>query len=210
VTTGLKLLEQIPIYTPVFTKPSPLGIRHNLVKVPWLVNYWIIDKDTLVKVLSTRVQSVSSPRDITHTTNQSYIASNWLPPAIALIIVDLSEPELLMKLPIFIENDSLRYDTSVLILDSSTTLNFVSQEFLIRNGLVGKCVRGPKIEVRIANEQRISTNKSFSPTGLFIHQNSSRASPLLCCHTSNVWTLSLGYQRSKHYKCLFNLLIILL
>ena len=30
VTTGLKFLEQIPIDTPVFTKPSPLGIRHNL------------------------------------------------------------------------------------------------------------------------------------------------------------------------------------
>ena len=35
MTTGLKLLEQIQVDTPVFTKPSPLGIRHNLVKVPW-------------------------------------------------------------------------------------------------------------------------------------------------------------------------------
>ena len=33
-----------------------------------------------------------------------------------------------------------------------------------------ECVRGPKIAVRIANEQRISTNKSFSPTSFFIHQ----------------------------------------
>ena len=44
VTTGLTLLEQIPIGTPVFTKPSPLGIRHNLVKVPWPVNYWVIHR----------------------------------------------------------------------------------------------------------------------------------------------------------------------
>ena len=152
---------------------------------------------------------MSSLVDITNISNQSDIASHWLPSAVASTIMDPNEPEPLMKLPISIEHDSLQYDTSVLI-DSAPTLNFVSQEFLIRNGLVGKCVRGPKIEVRIANEQRISTNKSFSPTGLFIHQNSSRASPLLCCHTSNVWTLSLGYQRSKHYKCLFNLLIILL
>jgi hypothetical protein len=35
VTTCLKFLEQIPIDTPVFTKPSPLGIRRNFVKVPW-------------------------------------------------------------------------------------------------------------------------------------------------------------------------------
>ncbi len=74
-----------------------------------------------------------------------------------------------MKLPISIEYDSSRYGTNVSI-DSATTLNFLSQELFIRNGLVGKCVRGPKIAVRIANEQRISTNKSFSPTSLFSHQ----------------------------------------
>jgi hypothetical protein len=73
-----------------------------------------------------------------------------------------------MKLPISIEYDSLRYDTNMLI-DSAATLNFVSQEFCIQNGLVGKCVRGPKISVRIANEHRISTNTSFSPASLLIH-----------------------------------------
>jgi hypothetical protein len=83
--------------------------------------------------------------------------------------MDPNEPEPLMKLLISIEYGSLRYDTSVLI-DSAATVNFVSQEFLTRNGLMGKCVRGPNIAVRIANEQCISTNKSFSPTSLFIHQ----------------------------------------
>jgi len=171
VTIGLKLLvEQIPIDTPVFTKPSPLGIRNQLIKVLWPINYWIIDKDTPVGVPSTHVQSVSSPIDITNITNQSDIASHWLPSAVALTIMDPNKPELLMKLPISIEYDSLRYDASVLI-DSTATLNFVSQEFFFRNGLVGKCVRGPKIAARIANnEQRISTNKYFSPTSLFIHQ----------------------------------------
>jgi len=86
--------------------------------------------------------------------------------------MDPNEPEPLMKLPISIEHDSLQYDTSVLI-DSAPTLNFVSQEFLIRNGLVGKCVRGPKIAFRTANEQHISTNKFFSPTSLFIQQRNS-------------------------------------
>jgi hypothetical protein len=55
VTTGLKLLEQIPIDTPVFSKPSSLGIRHNLVKIPWPINYWVIDKDTPVTASSTPV-----------------------------------------------------------------------------------------------------------------------------------------------------------
>ena len=57
-----------------------------------------------------------------------------------------------------------------MLIDSAATQHFVSQEFFIRNSLVGKCVRGPKIAVRIANEQRISTTKSFSPTSLFIRQ----------------------------------------
>ena len=35
---------------------------------------------------------------------------------------------------------------------------------------MGECVRGPKFAGQIANEQRISTNKSFLPKSLFIHQ----------------------------------------
>jgi len=31
-TTGLKLLHQVPTHTLVFTKPSPLGKKHNVVK----------------------------------------------------------------------------------------------------------------------------------------------------------------------------------
>ncbi len=115
MTTGLKLLEQIPIDTPVFTKPSPLGIRQNIVKVPWPINYWVIDKDTPVKVISTHVQSVSPSIDITNSTNQSNIASHWIPSASVLTIMDPNEPEPLMKLPTSIEYDSLRYDTGVLI-----------------------------------------------------------------------------------------------
>jgi hypothetical protein len=110
---------------------------------------------------------VSSPIDVTNSTNQPNIASHWLPSAAVLTIMDPNELEPLMKLPI--EYDLLRYDTNVLI-DSATTLNFMSREFLIRNGLVEKCVRGPKIAVRIANEQCISTNKSLSSTSFFIHQ----------------------------------------
>jgi len=128
VTTCIKLLEQILIDTLVFIKPSPLGIRHNLVKVPWPINYWVIDKDTHVKVPSTYVQSVNSLIDIANNTSKSDFASHWVPSATVLTIMDTNEPEPLMKLPIFIEYDSLRYDTSALI-DSATTLNFVSQEF---------------------------------------------------------------------------------
>ena len=57
-----------------------------------------------------------------------------------------------------------------MLIDSATTLNFVSEEFLTRNNLLGKCIRGSKIVVRIANEQRISTSKKKSPTNVSISQ----------------------------------------
>jgi len=115
------LLDQIPNDIPIFTKPSPLGVRHNLVKVPWPINYWVIDKDTHVRVSSTPVQSVSSLIGIININ----IASHWLPSATILTIVDPYEPEPLMKFSISIEYDSLRHDTNVLI-DSAAILNFVS------------------------------------------------------------------------------------
>ena len=63
-TTGLRLLRQVPIDTPVFTKPSPLGKRHNVDKVPWPINCWVIENDTYVKVSPTLVKSVASTFDV--------------------------------------------------------------------------------------------------------------------------------------------------
>ena len=68
-----------------------------------------------MKVSSTPVQSVKSPINATNSTNQSDIASYWLPSAALLTIMDPNDPEPLMKIQISIEYDSLRYDTSVLI-----------------------------------------------------------------------------------------------
>jgi hypothetical protein len=62
--TGLRLLRQIPTDTPMLNKPSLLGKRHNVVKVPWPINYWVIDKDTFVKVSPTLVKSVASPLNL--------------------------------------------------------------------------------------------------------------------------------------------------
>ena len=48
----------------MFTKPSPLGKRHTIVKVPWPINYWVTDKDTSVKVSPTPVKSVVPSFDV--------------------------------------------------------------------------------------------------------------------------------------------------
>jgi hypothetical protein len=83
--------------------------------------------------------------------------------------MDPNQPKPLMKLPIYIEQDSIQYHTNVLI-DSTTTLDFVSQDFLTRNNILRRYIRGPKIVVRIANEQLIATPKTFSPTNILLGQ----------------------------------------
>ncbi len=95
-----------------------------------------------------------------------------------------------MKLPISIEHDSLQFHTNVLF-DSATTLHFVSHNLLTQNNLLRKCIRGSKIVVRIANEQRISTNKTFYLVMFLLVRKNSLVSILQFYHISNVWTLYL-------------------
>ena len=122
-----------------------------------------------MKVSLPSVKSVDSPLNINKTISKTEIASYLLPTVDALTITDPNQPEPLMKLPISIEKDSLQFQKNVLI-DSLATLNVVSQDFFTRNNMLGKCIRGSKIVVRIANEQRISTNKTFSPIHVSIGQ----------------------------------------
>jgi hypothetical protein len=112
--------------------PSPLGKRHTLVIVTWPINYWIIDKDTYVKVSPTHVKSVALPCNIDNTNNNSDSVAHWLPTATKLTIMDTSRPNPLVKLPIFIEQDSMQYHMSESI-DSITTLNFASRDFSKQN-----------------------------------------------------------------------------
>jgi len=63
----------------------------------------------------------------------------------------------------------MKFHTNVLI-DQAATLNFVSLHILTQSDILGKCTRVPKFTVRIANEQRISTSKTFSPTNVSLGQ----------------------------------------
>ena len=63
----------------MFIKPSPLKKRHNLVKVPWPINYWAIDKDTSVRVSPTSVKIVALSCDMDNTNSKSDIDTHWLP-----------------------------------------------------------------------------------------------------------------------------------
>ena len=111
------------------------------------------------------MKSVVSSLNVGNANSKSDVASDWLPTTATLTIMDPNQPEPLLKLQISIEHDSMQHHTSVLI-DSTTTLNFANHDFLTRNDLLGKCTRGLKNVVRIANEQRISTNKTCFHTNV--------------------------------------------
>jgi hypothetical protein len=100
---------------------------------------------------------MGSSIDTDNTTTKTEIADHWSPTVASLTRMDPNQQEPLMKLLISIRQDALQYHASVLI-DSATTMNFVSKDFLTRNNLLGKRDRGQKIVVQIANEQRISTS----------------------------------------------------
>ena len=96
-TNGLILLRQAPTNTPVFTKPSPLGKRHTIVKFPWSVNYWVIYKETHVKMSPTDVKSVVPSLNVGNTNSKFDITSHWLPTSATLTITDPNQPEPLIK-----------------------------------------------------------------------------------------------------------------
>ena len=121
----------------ILNKPSPLGKRHIVVKVLWLIYFWVIDKDTTVKVSPPHVTSVSSSLNMSTTNSKSDSVSHWLPIAAVLTIMDPNQPKPLMKSPISIEQDFFQFHTSVLI-DSATKLYFTSEDFLTRNNILGK------------------------------------------------------------------------
>ena len=65
--------------------------------------------------------------DITTATEQSDIVSCWLPTVAISTKMHPSQSKPLMKLPISIEQGSLRFDTNALIYSAATTMSFLSQ-----------------------------------------------------------------------------------
>jgi len=147
IIDDLKLLGQFPAVRLLLEK------RHIKVDISRSIIYRVINKDVSTKISSTLVQSVISHVDISIATEQYVIVSRWIPTVKAFTKMDPSQSESLMKLPISIEQDSLRCESGVLI-DSATTLRFFSRKSLNRNSLVGECIRGPKIVIYNARGQQ--------------------------------------------------------
>jgi hypothetical protein len=91
------------------------------------------------------------------TTNES------LPPAAALVIMNPYEAKTLMIFTASVSYDGLSSNADTLI-DTTASLNFVSKDFVVTNGFYKDCKTVPRLSIRVASEQRISTTKLFCPT----------------------------------------------
>jgi len=75
--------------------------------------------------------------------------------------MDPYEPEALMRFTpsVFLNGLSSKADT---LIDTTTSLNFVNKEFVnMANGFYKYCKTAPKMTIRVACEQGISTTKVF-------------------------------------------------
>ena len=191
LTSDLKLLRTIPGKQQVFTKSpdNDASLRTPVESFRWPVNYWVIDKDTpVLSEYLVREQTVPSSdtaatetetvdADPSETEEAEVIPENiardaankYLPTAAAYVIMDPDHPEPLMRVPITI-ND---HHTDALI-DNAATLNFVSKSFIEKHELLQCCTKAPKVAVRVANSQRVSSWKLFIPKSLIINTGISR------------------------------------
>jgi hypothetical protein len=81
----------------------------------------------------------------------------------ALVIMNPYETEALMRFTANVFYNGLSSEADALI-DTKTSLNFVSKDFVVTNGFYKDCKTVPKLSIRVASEQRISTAKLFCPT----------------------------------------------
>ncbi len=90
-------------------------------------------------------------------------ANENLPTSPALVIMNPYEIEALIRFTPSVSYDGLSSKADALI-DTTTSLNIVSKDFVVTNGFYKGCKTVSKLSIRVASEQRISTTKLFCPT----------------------------------------------
>ena len=183
-TKHLKLYKVIPAGQCVFTR-SPEedhSVRDPVNPTPWAVNYWVMDETTAIPDYCSDVVPETSNEETLPTKDDAPgssaaesdkvadsdkvvdAAAEWLPTAAAYVIMDPNHPEPLMRLPI--DLNGVHVDA---LVDNAATLNFISKEFVEKNDMLKHCKAAPKVAVRVANSQRLSSSKILIPEILKIN-----------------------------------------
>jgi hypothetical protein len=169
----LKLIKQLPKGERVFMRTSPTGCYDppDLFPSTWPINFRLIDTYTTIlsPLLTTNASNLkpnivrikSKPEAVVETADEN------LSTAIALVIMNPYEAKSLMQFTADVSYNGLssKADTRN---DTATSLNFVSKDFVMTNGFYKNCKTVPKLSIRVAKWQRISTTKVFCPTVLTV------------------------------------------
>jgi hypothetical protein len=169
LTKELKLIKRLPKGEKVFMRTSPTStyVPSDLLPSIWSVHFWLIDANTLVlsSLLTTNVNNLKPNFVKIEPELEAVIETidENLPMAAALVIMDPYEVEALMRFIASVSYDGLTSKAYTLI-DTTASLNFASKDFVVTNGFYKDCKTVPKLSIRVASEQRISTTKLFCPT----------------------------------------------
>jgi hypothetical protein len=169
LTKELKLIKQISKGEKVFMRTTPTCTYDppDLIPTAWPINFWLIDANTSVlsPLLNNDISNLK--RNVVTSELAPEVAikaeDESLSTEDALVIMDPYQVEALMRFTTTVSQKELssRADT---LIDTATSLNFVSIEFVMANDFYKECKTASKLSIRVANEQRISATEVFCPT----------------------------------------------
>ena len=176
ITKEFKLIKQLPQGEKVFMRTSPRGTYEpsDIITSAWVINYWLIDANTrVVSPLMNTSVSNRKPNIVTtqleaNTTIKA--ANKYLSATVAMVVMDPYEAEALMRFNAICVVNGLSAKSDTLI-DTAASLIFVSKEFIMANGFYKDCKTAPKLAIRVASEQCISTTKVLCPSVLTIDRH---------------------------------------
>ena len=139
------------------TTPTGTYEPSNIITSAWVINYWLIDANTLVlsPLLNTSVNTLK-PNIVTTQSkaNKALKAANkYLSASIAMVVMDPYGAKSLMRFnaTIVLNGLSTKADT---LIDTTSSLNFVNKEFVMANGFYKDYKTASKLAIRVASEHR--------------------------------------------------------
>jgi hypothetical protein len=147
ITKELKLLRQIPIEEDIFMRPSITGSYGptEFIKSIFVINYWVIDNDipiltptpTIVLVAPTLpiINYIPIDNYIESMVSKAPIESvnTYLSATTPLVVTSPLENHSLVRFTIAVSQENITSKTDTLI-DTATSLTFMSKNFLNANG----------------------------------------------------------------------------
>jgi hypothetical protein len=149
------------------TTPTCTYKPNDLITSAWAINYWLIHANTpvLSPLISFSVDALKPNIVTTQLEANATIetTNTYLSVATDMVAMDPYELASLMRFNATLPLNGLSTKADTLI-GTKASLNFVSKEYVMAYGFYTYFKTAPKVAIRVATEQRISTNNVFCPS----------------------------------------------